>query len=290
MKTIGFLGFGEASFNIAEGLRGEGLKGIRAYDAAWQKVPQSELIKTRAAKADVVLEPTLQDLVEKSDIVVCSISANLALPIAEQCAPLLRPDQLYVDINSAGPDTKVAVDRVVSPHATFVDVAVMGTVPGNRHKVPMLASGKGASTFAEFCNGYGMSVTALAGPAGKASASKMFRSIFMKGYVMLLLEAVIAGRQFGLEDDVLASIRDTITGGDFLRNANDLIARGVIHAERREHEMDEVIATLRSLGVDDTMSRAAKAKLAWCVEHRFKEHFRGKPPVDYHEIFSVLNA
>jgi 3-hydroxyisobutyrate dehydrogenase-like beta-hydroxyacid dehydrogenase len=290
MKTIGFLGFGEASFNIAEGLRDEHLTGIRAYDAAWQKEPQSELIKTRAAKAEVALESSLQALVEKVDIIICSISANMALPIAEQCAPFLQPDQLYVDINSAGPDTKVAVDGIVSPHATFVDVAVMGTVPGNRHKVPMLAAGKGAKAFAEFFNGYGMNVTALDGPAGKASASKMFRSIFMKGYVMLLLEAVVAGRQFGLEDDVLLSIRDSITGGDFLQNANDLIARGVIHAERREHEMDEVIATLKSLGVDGTMSLATKAKLAWCVEHQFKEHFQGKPPADYHDIFSVLTA
>lgn len=290
MKTIGFLGFGEASFNIAEGLRDEHLAGIRAYDAAWEKGPPGELIRTRAAKADVVLEPTLQDLVEKVDVVICSISANMALPVAEQCAPLLRPNQFYVDINSAGPDTKVAVDQIVSLRATFVDVAVMGTVPGNRHKVPMLASGKGAAAFADFCNRYGMKVTALDGPAGKASASKMFRSIFMKGYVMLLLEAVIAGRQFGLEDDVLASIRASITGGDFLQNANDLIARGVIHAERREHEMDEVIATLQSLGVDDTMSRATKEKLAWCVKHRFKEHFQGKPPADYREIFSALQA
>jgi 3-hydroxyisobutyrate dehydrogenase-like beta-hydroxyacid dehydrogenase len=290
MKTIGFLGFGEASFNIAEGLRDEHLTGIRAYDAAWRREPQGELVRTRAEKAGVTLEASLQELVEKVDIVICSISANMALPVAEQCAPLLRPDQLYVDINSAGPDTKVAAAGVISPHATFVDVAVMGTVPGNRHKVPMLAAGRGAAAFADFCNRYGMKVKALEGPAGKASASKMFRSIFMKGYVMLLLEAVIAGRQFGLEDDVLASIRDTITGGDFLKSANDLIARGVIHAERREHEMDEVIATLKSLGVDDTMSLATKKKLAWCVEHRFKEHFQGNPPADYHEIFSVLQA
>ena len=290
MKAIGFLGFGEASFNIAEGLRDENVRGIRAYDAAWQKEPQSELIRARAAKADVTLEPSLQALVEKVDIVICSISANMALPIANQCAPMLRSNQLYADINAAGPDTKMAIEKIVSPPATFVDVAIMGVVPGNRHKVPMLASGRGADAFAEFFNGYGMNVTALNGPAGRASASKMVRSIFMKGYVMLLLEAVVAGRQFGLEDDLLASIRDSITGEDFLRNANDLLARGVIHAERREHEMDEVIAMLESLGIDSTMSSATKTKLAWCVKRQFKEHFQGKPPADYHEIFTALDA
>ena len=290
MKTIGFVGFGEASYNIADGMREEGLTAIRAYDAAWQDTLTGGLIQERAGAAGVELLPSLADLIAAVDIVICSTSANAALPIAKQCAPLLRREQIYVDLNSAGPDTKVAIDKIISPHATFVDVAVMGTVPGNRHKVPMLAAGAGAAALADFFNDYGMKITALDGAAGKASASKMFRSIFMKGYVMLLLEAVTAGRKFGLEDDVLASIRDSITGGDFLTNANDLIARGVIHAERREHEMDEVIATLESLGVDHTMSTGTKEKLAWCVQHGFKEHFGGKPPADYHDIFQVLGA
>jgi 3-hydroxyisobutyrate dehydrogenase-like beta-hydroxyacid dehydrogenase len=290
MTIMGFLGFGEASFNIAEGLREEGMTGIRAFDAAWQKEPHAALIKERAEKAGVLLEASAADLISNVDIVVCSISANMAIPVAEQSVSLLRPEQIYVDLNSAGPDTKVAVDKIISTRASFVDVAVMGTVPGNRHKVPMLAAGKGAVAFAEFMNRHGAQVTALEGEPGKASASKMFRSIFMKGYVMLLLEAVIAGRQFGLEDDVLASIRDTLMGGDFLTNVNDMMARAVIHAERREHEMDEVIATLESLGLDSTMSVASKNKLAWCVEQGFREHFKGKPPADYHEIFSALKA
>lgn len=288
MKTIGFLGFGEASFNIAEGLRDEGLTGIRAYDASWQREPYGTIVRERAEHAGVTLESSADDLIANVDIVVCSISANMAVTVAQQSVAALRQDQIYVDLNSAGPDTKVEVDRIISPHATFVDVAVMGTVPGNRHKVPMLAAGKGAKEFADYLNGFGAKVTVLEGPAGKASASKMFRSIFMKGYVMLLLEAVIAGRKFGLEDDVLASIRDTISGGDFLRQVNDMIARGVIHAERREHEMDEVIATLKSLDVDATMSVATKNKLAWCVSQGFREHFNAQPPADYHEIFAVI--
>jgi len=44
---IGFIGFGEASFNIAKGLAGEGMTGIRAYDKFWDVSPQSELIQKR---------------------------------------------------------------------------------------------------------------------------------------------------------------------------------------------------------------------------------------------------
>ncbi|MDH2327045.1 DUF1932 domain-containing protein [Cereibacter sp. SYSU M97828] len=290
MTTIGFLGFGEASFNIADGLREEGMTGIRAFDAAWQTPPAAAMIADRAEAAGVALDPSAAALIAAVDIVVCSISANAAVPVAREVAPLLRSGQVYVDLNSAGPDTKLAVERLIPKGVAFVDVAVMGTVPGNRHRVPMLASGAGAAAFAAFGNAFGMAITALDGPAGKASASKMFRSIFMKGYVMLLLEAVVAGRKFGIEEDVLASIGQSLGVADFRATASDLMCRAVIHAERREHEMAEVVATLDSLGVDATMSVAGREKLEWCVRQGFREHFGGKPPADFQDIFAALQT
>ena len=285
---IGFIGFGEAAFNIAKGLKGEGVLSISAYDKFRNVQPQAELIQKRATEAQVVLTQSLEDLVKTSDIVISAVSANVAVSLAKESAPYLKAEQIYADLNSAGPDTKVAVNEIIGPKALFVDVAVMGTVPGNGHKVPMLASGAGAERFVEKMKPFGMNLTWLDGPAGKASASKMFRSIFMKGFVTLLLETVVAGHQYGIEDDVLASIEETLTAGPFLNIANGLIARGVIHAERREHEMDEVIATLKSLHVDSIMSEATKTKLRWCVNLKFKEYFKGVPPKDYHEIFAVL--
>jgi len=286
---IGFIGFGEAAFNIVKGLKGEGLAYVSAYDKFWNVAPQSELVQQRAKEAGAVLAPSLKDLIENADIVVSAVSANLVVPLAKESAPFLKAGQIYVDLNSAGPDTKVAANEIISPKALFVDVAVMGTVPGNGHKVPMLAAGAGAALFVEKMKPYGMNLTLLDGPAGKASASKMFRSIFMKGFVTLLLEAVVAGHKYGIEDDVLASIDETLTAGPLLPIINGLLTRGVIHSERREHEMDEVIATLKSLHVDSTMSEATKAKLRWCTDLKFKEYFKGVPPKDFHEIFAVLD-
>lgn len=290
MTTLGFLGFGEAAFNIAAGLREAGLGGIRAYDKAWNVEGRAKLVRERAATAQVALDESPESLIGRVDVVVCSISADAAIPVAKASAPLLSKEQIYVDLNSAGPDTKVAVDEIISPHAAFVDVAVMGAVPGNRHKVPMLAAGAGAQRLHDILAPYGTNITVLDGPPGKASASKMFRSIFMKGFMMLLLETVVAGRSFAIEDDILASIGKSLSTGDFKAYASDILCRGVIHSERREHEMDEVIATLRGIRVDSTMSEATKAKLNWCTQHRLREHFGGVAPRDYHEIFEALQA
>jgi hypothetical protein len=110
----------------------------------------------------------------------------------------------------------------------------------------------------------------------------------MKGFVMLLLEMLVAAHKYQVEDDVLKSVKKTLTAGDLLDIINGLIARGVIHSERREHEMDEVIATLQSLEVDSKMSVAAKAKLRWCTNLKLKDYFKGIPPQDFHEIFAAI--
>ncbi len=290
MVKLGFIGFGEAAFNIASGLRGEGLKGIIAYDKHWKDSPAAELIGKRAAEAQVELVPSQQALIERSEMVVSAVSADMALPLARASRPFLKADQVYVDINATSPMTKEEVDAIISPVALFVDCAVMGPVPTYRHEVPVAVSGPGARRFRDTMTPYGMAITYMDAPAGSASASKMFRSIFMKGFVTLLIEMLTAAHRYGVEDDVLESVKETLTAGPLLEVINGLVGRGVIHSERREHEMDEVIATLDTLQVDGIMSKATKAKLHWVTELGLKAHFKGVPPKDYHQIFAALDS
>jgi 3-hydroxyisobutyrate dehydrogenase-like beta-hydroxyacid dehydrogenase len=290
MVKLGFIGFGEAAYNIASGLKGEGLTGIIAYDKHWKDSPAAELIGQRAAEARVELVPSQQALIERSEMIVSAVSADMAVPLARASRPFLKADQVYVDINATSPMTKEEVDRVISPVALFVDCAVMGPVPTYRHKVPVSVSGQGARRFHDTMTPYGMAITYMDAPAGAASASKMFRSIFMKGFVTLLIEMLTAAHRYGVEDDVLESVKETLTAGPLLEVINGLVGRGVIHSERREHEMDEVIATLDTLKVDAIMSKATKAKLHWVTGLGLKARFKGVPPKDYHQIFAALDA
>jgi len=289
MVKLGFIGFGEAAYNIAKGLKSEGLNGITAYDKFWKGAPGSELISQRASEAQVRMVPTHQELVEKSEMVVSAVSADMAVSLAQASKPFLKPSQVYLDINATSPMTKEEIDKIISPVALFVDGAVMGPVPTYQHKVPVSVSGKGAKAFAETMSPYGMNITFMDAPAGSASASKMFRSIFMKGFVTLLLEMLVAAHKYKVEDDVLLSVKETLTAGPLLEVVNGLVGRGVIHSERREHEMDEVIATLERLKVDGTMSKATKDKLRWCTQLGLKGYFKGVPPKDFHEIFEAID-
>ena len=135
-----------------------------------------------------------------------------------------------------------------------------------------------------------MTITYFGEKPGSASAVKMFCSIFMKGFVMLLLESVIAGHRYGVEDQVLDSIEETLTEGSSIKAMiNGLLARGVIHCECREHEMNEVIATLESLQMDYIMSAASKAKLRWYTNMRSREYFKGVPPNDLYQILTAFD-
>ena len=287
---IGFIGFGEAAYNIAKGLSEEGLSYIIAFDKFWNIEPQGTIIKKRAQEVGVTLLPSMAKMIEKTEYIFSAVSANLALPLAQECKPYLGEGKCYVDINAASPMTKEAIAELIKlTGASFVDVAVMGPVPVYKHKVPICVCGNGAKNFYETFSKYGMNITYMGEKPGVSSASKMFRSIFMKGFVAILLETIIASHKYQVEDDVLSSIKETLDHAPFFEVINNLLTRGVIHSARREHEMDEVIATLQSLGVDAIMSEATKMKLRWCTEKGFKEYFKGVPPSDYHEILVAFD-
>ncbi|KFE54525.1 NAD(P)-dependent oxidoreductase [Pseudomonas syringae] len=254
---ITFIGYGEAAHHISTGLRTTGALRIGAFDA---KV--SPALEQRAADNQVTLFDSLQSACQGARFVVCLTSASSALSIAKTVLPLLVAGQTYVDMNSAAPTVKQAMDQL--PRAVgvdFCDSAVMGTVPGNNHKVPMLLSGSGAAAFAAAFSPLGMRLTVLDADAGAASAIKMLKSVVMKGLPQLLLEAFQAGERFGVLDTLVASLGDSLNGKTVEQLTNTFTARTLIHAKRRSAEMDDVVATLEASGVDASMSRATQGQL-----------------------------
>lgn len=290
ISKIGFIGFGEAAYNIAKGFKEEGIPYIVAFDKFWNVEPQAAIIGSRAKELGISLKSSLGEMIKEADIIFCTVSANLALPLAQESSAYLNEEKCFADLNAASPMTKEKVAEVIhATNALFVDVAVMGPVPVYKHKVPISVCGNGARYFFEIFSKYGMNITYVGEEPGSASASKMFRSIFMKGFVTILLETIIASHKYCVEDDVLLSIQKTLEEGSFFEVINNLLTRGVIHSARREHEMEEVITTLQSLGVDYTMSEGTKNKLRWCTEMGFKEYFHGIPPSDFHEILDAFD-
>jgi 3-hydroxyisobutyrate dehydrogenase-like beta-hydroxyacid dehydrogenase len=286
---IGFVGFGEAGFHIGGGLRGAGIGGIVAYDTNSETPGLSEKIRRRAAETGTRLVRSNADLTGAVDIVISTVTANQALAAAQQTAPGLGPGQLYADLNSVSPVLKQTIDRVISDTgARFVEVAVMAPAPPYGHKVPMLVGGAGGAEFVERMTPFGMRMEFTSARVGEAAATKMCRSIIVKGMEALLTECVLGASRYGAEERVFRSLAETFPGLDWAEMATYMVGRVVVHGERRAREMEEVAETLRSSGVDPIMAEAAVRRMDWSAQLGLKKLFGGEAPATYREFADAV--
>ena len=217
---IAFIGFGGAAFGLAKGLKQDGVANVFFYDPASSKPPYDQVVARRADETGAIGRDTLEELIASADVVISCVTGSVAASAARDAAPHLRPGQLYVDVNTASPDVmEQAAASVAGAGAVFVDAAMMGGIPTYLHKVPTLASGAGAERFKELLSPYNMSITVLGDKPGQASAIKMFRSIFMKGVLGLLLEVMEASNKYDASDLVLSSVAGTMDKTPFLETA-----------------------------------------------------------------------
>jgi 3-hydroxyisobutyrate dehydrogenase-like beta-hydroxyacid dehydrogenase len=102
---------------------------------------------------------------------------------------------------------------------------------------------------------------------GAASAAKMCRSVIVKGMEALLAESLLTARHYGVEDAVLASLRDLFPVGDWGRLARYMISRSLQHGRRRAEEMREAVLTVAEAGFEPWMSTGCVERQQWAAAH-----------------------
>jgi 3-hydroxyisobutyrate dehydrogenase-like beta-hydroxyacid dehydrogenase len=288
-RVLGFIGFGEAGFNIAKGLRGAGIGQICAFDIHTHTPGTGERIQARAQETATALLASPAELAATADIIFSTVTASAALEAAEQIQASLRSHHFYADLNSVSPALKQNIERVITGSgAHFIEVAVMAPVPPYAHRVPMLLGGPAASEFAELLSPFGMRFEVVSETVGRAAAVKMFRSIVVKGLEALLLECVLGASVYGAEQRVFESLSETFPRIDWNKLADYMIGRVVAHGERRAHEMEEVAETLRRIGIDPIMSEATARRQAWCAGLDLRSQFGGNAPDNYRDVLRAI--
>ena len=288
-QRIGFIGFGEAGFNLARGLRSAGLTRLFAYDINTHRPKLGERIQQRAQTAEVDLLESSESLASASDILFSTVTANAAAEAAEQTAPFLEARHLYADLNSVAPATKQFIEKIITnTGARFVEAAVMAAVSPHGHRVPMLLGGKAADEFAECFASYGMRLEVVSEAVGAASAIKMCRSIMIKGMEALVLECALGANHYGADARVFASLDETYPGMNWSKLAGYMISRVLEHGERRAREMDEAAETLRAAGIEPLMAEATSQRQEWGARLDLLNHFDGTLPDDYRAIVQAI--
>lgn len=289
--AIGFVGFGEAGSNIARGLRSAGVERLFAFDIKTHSPDFGPKIQQRAGQSQTSLVESSAELAKSCDILLSAVTADSALDAAKQTAAFLHTGHMYADLNSVSPALKQEIGQViVTSGAGFVEAAVMAPVPPNGHRVPMLLGGNAAPAFADALSRYGMRFEVISGKVGAAAAVKMCRSIVVKGLEALLFECVLSATRFDADERVFASLNESLPGIDWKKLADYMIGRAVLHGERRAHEMEEVAATLRAIGIDPIMADATARRQYWTAQLDLRSHFGADGPSTYREVIEVIGG
>ena len=257
LTRAALIGFGEAGSILGADLRARGLE-VRCFDILIEDATTAEALRARAGAAGVRACATLAEALADAPLVISAVTASADLPVAAQAGALLRPGQVFLDINSVSPDSKrAAAAQVERQGASYVEAAVMAAIPPRRLATPMLLGGAAAAALAPRLNALGMQTTFMSERIGVASAMKMCRSILIKGLEALTVECLLAARRYGAEDAVLESLAGTYPGMGWDAGQDDyLVSRVAEHGRRRAAEMREVVATLESIGHEPLMAAA----------------------------------
>ncbi|PKP94500.1 MAG: NAD(P)-dependent oxidoreductase [Alphaproteobacteria bacterium HGW-Alphaproteobacteria-16] len=254
-QQVAYIGFGEAGQAFAR-------PGDRAFDIKTTDVAGRNAKLTEYAAADVVGCDTAAEALRDATLVISLVTADQALPVARDDAPLLVSGALWLDMNSVAPGTKrAAAAAIEAAGGRYVDVAVMAPVDPARHAVPLLVSGPHAEAGAKALNDIGFTRVSIAGPnIGDASAIKMIRSVMVKGIEALSAECILAASRAGVADAVLASLDASWKAQSWSERVDYNLDRMLAHGVRRAAEMEEVAKTLTELGVDPAMTRGTIAR------------------------------
>ncbi len=285
--TVGFIGFGEAGFEIAKGLHAAGAAPIFFCHLHRNDPQRAALARRRACESGATALDSSGQVAGRSDYILSVVPPEASLAAAESAVPHLGPGKVYLDLTSSSPEEmRAAAMRVEASGAAFIDGAMTGSLPVEGLKVLIYVSGREAERVAQRFNGYGMNLQAVGPEPGQASAIKLILSVATKGFEALLVEMLLAAHHFRVEAEVMQSLNHFFARGlDGV--VNRFVGSDAVYAGRRVREMESSVNLLEKLGVEPLMARATVQRLQWSASLGLSEKFGGVPPAGYREVIQA---
>ncbi|MEA2821148.1 MAG: hypothetical protein QOJ86_3152 [Bradyrhizobium sp.] len=263
--NVGLVGYGEVGRILGEDLRKQDVR-VAAYDIKLDD-GRAAALRDHALAHGVALAATHADLAAQSDFIVSAVTASQAVAVAQACAPAIKPGAWFLDFNSASPGAKRRAAALIDGKGgRYVEGAVMTSVPPYRIKVPLLLGGGGAEELAPLLAELGFNAKVASAELGVASAVKMCRSVMIKGLEAMVIEGFTAARAYGVEDAVLASLKETFPGIDWEKQGAYFFQRVIEHGRRRAEEVREVAETVREIGLAPWSAQGTAERQAWVAD------------------------
>jgi 3-hydroxyisobutyrate dehydrogenase-like beta-hydroxyacid dehydrogenase len=280
-SRIALIGFGEVGQTLGVDLLAAGCR-VAAFDPLFAS-PESSPSRALAGIAVAAAEHPCA-AVRDAELVISAVTAACDVDAARAVAPHLAPGTFYLDVNSVSPRTKIECAEVIGKAGGhYVEAAVMTPIAPKRVASPMLLGGPHAQEFIARARVLGFAGRPFADEIGRASATKMCRSVIIKGVESLLCESLVAARHYGVEKVVLDSLSDLLPVGDWEKVASYMVSRALEHGVRRAEEMREAAKTVAEAGLEPLMASATAEREQWAAAYRDAHTLR-------HDLFAMLDA
>ena len=266
LSPIALIGFGEFGQILAADLAGRAE--IAAWDIAFvdpQSRPSRALAEHRVRAA-----ASATYAVAGARLAISAVTAAQDLEAARAAAAGLANGAFFLDLNSCSPGQKLASAEIVeAAGGRYVEAAVMSPILPTRIGSPMLLGGPHAEALLAAAKRLGFDGAQVYSQIlGRAAATKLCRSVVVKGVEALLTESLLAARHYGGEGYVLASLSNLLPLPDWPGVAQYMISRALEHGVRRAEEMREAARTVEEAGVQPLMSCAIAERQDWAGSRR----------------------
>lgn len=237
--------------------------------------------ETVVAQADSAMEAA-----QRAGLILCAVTASNDLAAAESVVAGMDAGTWYFDINSSSPGQKRDASTAINAAGgRYVEAALMAPIAPKRMASPFLLGGAFAPQFlVDVAPALGMeNASFVSEQVGVAAATKLCRSVIVKGLESLFGEALLTAREYGVEADVVASLSNILPPADWERVASYFISRSLEHGVRRSEEMFEAARTVAEAGFTPRMATATAEHELWASG--FKDAFA---PDDLHAMLDGI--
>jgi 3-hydroxyisobutyrate dehydrogenase-like beta-hydroxyacid dehydrogenase len=264
-SRVALIGFGEVGQTLGADLIAADCH-VCAYDPLFAEQSSGPSLALRRVAVSRAESPALA--VADAELVICAVTAASDLDAARSVAPHISRGTFYLDVNSVSPGTKTACAELIgNANGRYVEAAVMTPIAPRGIASPMLLGGPHAGEFVLRGRPLGFAGVPFADEIGRASATKMCRSVIIKGVESLLCESLVAARHYGVEKTVLDSLSDLLPVGDWEKLASYMVSRALQHGIRRAEEMREAAQTVREAGIAPLMASATAEREQWAASY-----------------------
>ncbi len=262
---VALIGYGEVGRILAEDLRALS-HAVTVFDLKLDEA-EGQAMRAHAAQHGVSVVRSHALAVEGAELVISVVTASQAVAVAQACAAVMPANAFFLDFNSASPGAKIgAAGHINAGLGRFVEGAVMTSIAPYRIKVPLLLGGPDAQALLPLLQGLGFAAKVASDQLGVASATKMCRSVMIKGLEAMVIESFTAARHYGVEDAVIASLAETFPGIDWEKQGAYMFQRVIEHGRRRSEEVLEVAQTVRDAGLTPWSASGTAQRQAWVAD------------------------